>query len=363
MIVSVAYFILYFFLFSMLLALLLFNRKRYNFALPHSPRISILIAARNEEHTISNCLQAIELLDYPKEKIEVLLGDDGSTDRTREVIDAFIRDKPQYKCFTITQRMGKAQGKGNVLAHLAKHATSDYFFLTDADITVPRKWLQALLSQLEERVGVVTGITTTTGSSLFARLQSLDWLYALGLMQVVSDLKLPVSTMGNNMLIRREAYEAVGGFESIDFSVTEDVAIFKQIIGKGWHSRNIFDKEALALSAPVESTLGLLHQRKRWMRGSMHLPFYMVTILVLHAAYYPVLLPFFVHTSVGVMLAIFLGKLFLQSLFAHICLERIGLTAPWWLYVVFELYLVISSIVLIVFFFLPTSIRWKGRHY
>ncbi len=363
MIVSVAYFILYFALFFLLLALLLLNRKRYGFLLPHSPRISILIAARNEEHTILNCLQAIERLDYPSGNIEVLIGDDSSTDRTRATVDAFIKNKPRYKLFTITQNMGKAQGKGNVLAHLAKQATTDYFFFTDADITVPRKWLQALLSQLEPEVGVVTGITTTTGSSLFSRLQSLDWLYALGLMQVVSDLKLPVSTMGNNMLIRREAYEAVGGFETIDFSVTEDVAIFKQIIGKGWQSRNIYDKNALALSAPVGSTLALLHQRKRWMRGSMHLPLYMVAVLVLHAAYYPVLLPFFVHTSVGVMAAIFTGKLFLQSIFAHVCLKRIGLAAPWWLYVVFELYLVVSSIVLIVFFFLPTSIRWKGRRY
>ncbi|QCR22418.1 glycosyltransferase [Pontibacter sp. SGAir0037] len=363
MIVSVIYFILYFSLFILLILLLLFNRKPYHHKLSEKPPVSILIAARNEENNILACLKAIEALDYPAGLVEVLIGDDASTDATKAVVDAFIKDKPLYKCITITGKMGQAKGKGNVLAHLAKLASSDYFFFTDADIQVPRQWVHVMLSEMQEDVGVVTGITTTKGAGLFARLQNMDWLYALGLMQMVADLKLPVSTMGNNMLLRRQAYEAVGGFEVIPFSVTEDVAIFKAIIEKGWQSRNIYDRRVLALSEPAETILQLLHQRKRWMRGSMHLPLYMVVVLVLHSAYYPVLLPFFTYTSVGVMAGIFAFKVVLQSIFVAVCLQRVRQQQPWWLYLLFELYLVISSVVLIIFFFLPTSIRWKGRKY
>lgn len=363
MIVSVVYFILYFTLFLMLLGLLLFNRRRYTLQLQHHPRISILIAARNEEQNILRCLQAIEALEYPADKVEVLIGDDASTDRTRQLIDDFIRDKPNYTCISITHTLGKARGKANVLAHLAKLATTDYFFYTDADIAVPREWVRAMLSELEEGVGVVTGITTIAGHGFFSRLQALDWLYALGLMQVVSDLKLPVTSMGNNMLLRRQAYEQVGGFEHIDFSITEDIAIFNQVLKHGWGFRNIYSRHVLALSAPA-TTFGLfLHQRKRWMRGSMHLPFYMAVIFILHSAYYPVLLPFFTYTSVGVMLAIFTFKLLLQSLYLHICLRRLGRSAPWYMFLFFELYLVVSSVILIVYFFLPVKTVWKGRKY
>ncbi|AKD04130.1 glycosyltransferase [Pontibacter korlensis] len=363
MIVSVAYFILYFSLFIALMALLVFNRKPYTLKLGYQPRVSILIAARNEEHTILRCLQAIEALDYPKDKLEVLIGDDASTDTTRVVVDAYIQDKPQYTCITITHTLGKAKGKANVLAHLAKLATTDFYFYTDADIAVPPGWIKAMLSEMREDVGVVTGITTIEGNGFFAKLQAMDWLYALGLMQVVSDLGLRVTTMGNNMLLRRQAYEQVGGFEGIDFSITEDIAIFNQVLKRGWGFRNIYNKYVLALSTPAATLSAYLQQRRRWMRGSMHLPLYMAIIFILHSAYYPVLLPFFAYTSVGIMLAIFTFKLLLQSVYLHICMRRVGHSASWWMYICFELYMVVSSVILIIYFFLPVKTQWKGRKY
>ncbi len=363
MIVSLVYFSLYFLLFVVLLALLLFNWKRVLRPNTQQPRVSILIAARNEEYTIRRCLEAIANLDYPAEKIEVLIGDDASTDATRAVVDDFIKNTPNYTCISIQQQTGRTKGKANVLAQLTAHATTDFFFFTDADIAVPPHWVQAMLSEMQEGVGVVTGITSIAGNSLWAKLQAMDWLYVLGLMQVVSDLKLPVSTMGNNMLLRRQAYESVGGFEGIAFSLTEDIAIFNAIVKQGWGFRNIYHPAVLALSTPVADLAAYLHQRKRWMRGAMHLPLYMAIIFVLHSAYYPVLLPFFVYTSVGAALAVFALKLFLQSLYVHICLRRLGRALPWWFYIAFEVYLVASSVLLIIYFFLPLNIVWKGRKY
>ncbi|GAB3199689.1 cellulose synthase/poly-beta-1,6-N-acetylglucosamine synthase-like glycosyltransferase [Pontibacter aydingkolensis] len=363
MIVSVAYFILFFTLFLVLLVLLLVNRKRYTSDPDQLPRISILIAARNEGHTITRCLTAIEALDYPKVKIEVLIGNDGSTDSTQEVIKAFIKDKPYYTCINITQSINQLKGKQNVLAQLSRLATSNLYFYTDADIAVPPTWVKGMLGALTDKVGVVTGITTTQEHTLFAKLQALDWLYALGLMQVVSDLNKPVTTMGNNMLLRREAYEDVGGFESIPFSITEDIAIFNKILEKGWGFRNVYSNEVLALSTPATDFNQFMHQRKRWMKGAMHLPVYMTIILVLHSAYYPVLLPFGFHTSAGVVLAVFTAKLIMQSVFLYVCLRRLHRSAAWWEYFVFEIYLVITSIVLLVFYYLPVKTVWKGRKY
>ena len=82
MIFSIVYFIVYFSIFLGLLYLLVFNRKSYTSKLTKYPKISILIAARNEEHSIERCLAAIDALDYPKDKMEVLVGNDASTDNT-----------------------------------------------------------------------------------------------------------------------------------------------------------------------------------------------------------------------------------------------------------------------------------------
>jgi len=363
MIVSVIYFIVYFSIFLGLLFLLVFNRKRYTSNLTEFPHISILIAARNEEHSIERCLASIDALDYPKDKMEVLIGNDASTDNTCAIVEQFIKGKLNYKCITITENMGNARGKANVLAHLAKHATSDYFFYTDADIAVPENWVQTMLAALDEKVGVVTGITTITGNHFFHKMQALDWLYALGLVQVVSDIGLPVTSMGNNMLLRREAYESVGGFETIKFSITEDIAIFNEVLRKGWDFRNVYTRDVLALSLPAGNFVQYINQRKRWMSGSMHLPLYMAVIFILHAAYYPVLIPFFAYTSVAVMGGIFVLKLIFQSIFVHICLRRLNLAVPWLYYLFFELYLVVSSVLLIIYFFIPIKTVWKGRRY
>ncbi|MBB6611981.1 glycosyltransferase [Pontibacter sp. Tf4] len=363
MIVSVIYFIVYFSIFLGLVYLLFYNRKSYTSAFTKQPRISILIAARNEEHSILRCLTAIEALNYPKDKIEVLIGNDASTDNTLAIVSNFIKDKPNYRCITITQTIGNTRGKANVLAQLAHHATTDYFFYTDADIAVPKNWVQTMLSALDEKVGVVTGITTITGKHFFHKMQALDWLYALGLIQVVADVKLPVTTMGNNMLLRRQAYESVGGFEGIKFSITEDIAIFNEILSKGWEFRNIYNRDTLALSLPAGTFWQYMYQRKRWMSGSMHLPWYMAIIFILHSAYYPVLIPFWVHTSVAIMLGIFVLKLIFQSIFVRECLRRVNMTVPWYYYILFELYLVVSSVILIIFFFIPVKTVWKGRRY
>ncbi len=71
---------------AMLVSTLLFAARRGAAPTPLPaplPRVSILIAARDEEAAIGRCLTAIRALDYPAELVEVLLGDDGSTDRTR----------------------------------------------------------------------------------------------------------------------------------------------------------------------------------------------------------------------------------------------------------------------------------------
>lgn len=363
MMVSVAYFVLYFIVFAALLLLLIFNRRRYSARVTDLPNISILIAARNEEANILACLQAIAGLDYPPEKIEVLIGDDDSTDHTRALVEAFIKDKPGYTCLPITGTVGQAKGKANVLAQLARKASSNIFLFTDADIKVPPTWVKTMLAGLDDKVGVVTGLTTVTGHRLFDKMQRMDWLFSIGLMQVFSDLNMPVTTMGNNMLLTRKAYEEVSGFESIPFSITEDIAIFNQILKRGYGFRNLYDSKVLAWSAPAPDYGALLEQRKRWMRGSVFMPKYMFALFVLHSAYYPVLIPFFFKASLGIALSIAVVKLLLQSLFMHICLKRLNRSASWWQYIGFELYLLVTTFVLILYFFLPTKVNWKGRKY
>lgn len=363
MMLKILYFALLFILSVVLLVLWLFNRRRYQKQLPQFPAVSILIAARNEEHTILRCLRALEQLDYPREKLDILIGDDASTDDTYRVVRQFIRDKPQYQCVTISQNIGLARGKANVLAHLTRLATTDYYFITDADIAVPPGWLQTMLAQLKPGVGIVTGITTVAGPRLFDQLQSIDWVYALGLFQVVTDLNLPVFTMGNNMLITRPAYEATGGYENIPFSVTEDAALYIQVVKRKWRTVNIFDRSVLAISTPAATVRQLLHQRRRWMEGIYQIPIYMSVIFILYSCFYPIWLPFFRVTTPLVFWGILAGKLVWQTIFIQVGARRIGLKFPVWQLVLYEFFMMFIAIASIIYYILPVKITWKQRKY
>ena len=131
------------------------------------PFISILIAARNEEENIFSCLQAVAALSWPTDKFEVLVGDDQSSDGTGAMVQEFIKDKPNFRLVSIDQNLGQARGKANVLAHLARQAKGEFFFITDADVRVPALWIQSLLANSDTKKVIVSGATFMQDSSLF----------------------------------------------------------------------------------------------------------------------------------------------------------------------------------------------------
>jgi 1,2-diacylglycerol 3-beta-glucosyltransferase len=328
------------------------------------PRVSILIAARNEEAAIGRCLRAIQGLQYPPERVEVLLGNDGSTDATAaEAAAAMVGYAGSFQLIPITATLGAARGKANVLAHLARAATTDYFCITDADIAIPPTWLTGLLAHAGPGTGSVTGLTLVTGPRLFHRLQGLDWLLSLGLVQVVTDLGRPVTAMGNNMLVTRAAYEATGGYEALPFSVTEDFELFKAVQGRGYGCRNLFRPEVLAESLPMYTWSGLLHQRRRWLRGVEQLPGWLQACLALYGSFYLLLAALAVVAGWSWALGVWAAKLGLQGWLAAKCFRRVGRRPPLELLPVFELYTIVLTGSLVVFRLLPLRFEWKGRRY
>src|SRR4051794_40849265 len=115
----ILYFGIYFGIFVLMLLLLQANWQKPVTLSGEKVKVSILIAARNEANNIERCLTSITRLNYPADLIEVLIGNDGSTDETAKIVETFIADKPNFKLVSITEKLGQAHGKGNVLAHLA----------------------------------------------------------------------------------------------------------------------------------------------------------------------------------------------------------------------------------------------------
>lgn len=327
-----------------------------------APTISILIAARNEEDTILDCLRAVSRLHYPAEAVEVLIGNDQSTDQTRSFVAGFIADRPSYQLIDIAESTLGLRGKANVLAQLAQRARGYYLFFTDADTQVPPDWLDAMSRQFTDKVGIVTGVTLPEGPGLFQKLQTIDWLYNLTLTHLLSSMGIPVTAMGNNMAVSRVAYEAVGGYEHLPFSVTEDYALFRAIVGKGFGFRNRLDERVLARTKPADTFGAFLHQRKRWMRGASQLPAWIVALLYAQYLTGPLLLAlgwFWPALAVG----LYVIRLLVQTTVISFGLSRLRRSGLWLYALLFEPYQLLIGPLAVAFYWLPTRMEWKGRRY
>jgi len=327
------------------------------------PHVSILVAARNEVATIERCLQALAGLNYPPALLEILIGDDASTDDTRAVVRRFIANKPQFRLLSIRRQLGTARGKSNVLAHLCRAASAEaeYFLITDADMSMNPNWVQTMVAAALPDVGIVTGITTASGP-LFGRLQGLDWLFGLNLIRLLTNLGVPVTAIGNNMLVRRAAYESIGGYEALAFSICEDLQLFKQVVAQGWQFRNLISPAALGISVPQPTVRHLLRQRKRWMKGTAHLPWQLSALFGSYALFYTVLSWPGLWT-LSTVATLWVAKVGCQTLFLAVTLRQAGRREQLHVLLLYECYLLTMSLAVLVYTVWPHPIEWKERRY
>ena len=327
------------------------------------PMVSILLAARNEEQLILRNLTAINALNYPKDKLEILIGNDESTDNTAQLVTDFIKDKPYFRLFHIDKTVGKGRGKANVLGQLAHKASGEFYFITDVDVKLPRNWILALLQEFTEGVGLVSGTTKCERGSLYATLQSIDWLHFMGYIKAFANAGVGCTSVGNNMAVRAEAYWQTGGYEEIDFSITEDYKLFKEVTSRGWQWRTIMGEDSLGLAWYIPSIKEMLHQRKRWLIGARELPLNWKGMIILYGLFIPVVLAIFWFNS-RLAFAIWISKFLVQSVFIiFLCLATERRPFSFLYLLVYEFYVILNTAATAIFYWLPIKSVWKGREY
>jgi cellulose synthase/poly-beta-1,6-N-acetylglucosamine synthase-like glycosyltransferase len=350
--------------FGVLFGLLVYKKKVF-VELVEYPFISLLIAARNEEDKIEDCLKSIAALNYPADKIEVIVGNDASSDNTQAIVERFISDKQNFKLINLDgTENSSTKGKARVLATLAQHAKGDYYLITDADVEVGPLWAKGLISEMvHSKLHLIGGTTHVKATSKFEQYQQVDWFYFMGIINVVDSLNYPLTMVGNNMAISAEAYRKVGGYETIPFSITEDYALFNSVRKEGFKTAQIFNQETLVRTRAINSVVGILKQRKRWLKGGWSLPFiYRMMMFVLGAWYFTLPLLFVLNWKLGLLF--FLVKIVLQLL-QLLKMYRLISLRPQHYFAIFTydvyLFFIMPSISL--YFILPFANTWKGRRY
>ncbi|MDO5712740.1 MAG: glycosyltransferase, partial [Micrococcales bacterium] len=226
---------------------------------------TVILAAYNEEAVIERTLRALMSSDYPVREFVVV--DDGSHDRTAEIVEALSIQDPRV----VLLRQPNS-GKATALNLGLTHATSDVIVTLDADTLIDAHTITNLVRHFAVdqtgRLGAVAGVVRVGNRrrNLLTRWQALEYVTQIGLERGAQDALGAISIVpGACAAWRREAIIEAGGYSSVTLAEDCDLALTLHRL----HWLITQDDEALAYTEAPETVDDLLKQRTRWTFGTL----------------------------------------------------------------------------------------------
>ncbi|MBI4010159.1 MAG: glycosyltransferase family 2 protein [Candidatus Aenigmarchaeota archaeon] len=246
----------------LLIFLLLYSRNKSQLRLTPKlfrfPSVSIIVPAYNEQDAITSTLKSLNALNYPKDKLEIIVVDDGSEDNTYEVAKRFKNVKVLCK---------EKGGKANALNFGLSKAKGEIVACVDSD-SHPRP--DALLKSIpffndSSVAGVTTSIFANRPKNLLETLQWLEYSMIVWSRKLLEFLDAVYVTPGPLSLYRKNALIKVGGFDAKN--MTEDIEIAWRLLSKGYKIK--MATEAKTYTNIPNKLKAWWRQRIRWNIGGM----------------------------------------------------------------------------------------------
>lgn len=225
-----------------------------------TPTISIIIPAYNEENYLDKCLQTLLKLDYPKDKMEIIVVDDGSADNTYELAKSY--EKKGVKAYR-----KKNAGKGAALNYGIKRATGEFIATMDADSYVMPKTLKQILAYFQDKevMAVSAAVKIKPTGSPIKELQRVEYLMILFSRKLLSFIDAVPVTPGPFSMFRAKVFEEIGGFDEHNLVEDQEMALRMQ----AHHYKIRSSVTADVFTTPPNNLKNLLKQRVRWQRGGV----------------------------------------------------------------------------------------------
>ncbi len=327
--------------------------------LENAPKISVLVAVRNEAHNVPAMIQNLAQLDYPSNRMSILIGDDDSTDDTWQQLEQFTQDDTRFKLVRIDQS-GALLGKARVIEQLIRISDTPYYLITDADVRVPSSWARGMTAFGQAGYGVWGGCTTVYGNGIWSSLQNLDWLLAQGMLTSAAQSYQTLAVSGTNMALSQQACQAIGGYKSIPYALTEDIGFLTAARASGCKAGLLYTKEVCARIPPQKNWATLLKQRARWTYGATKLPWPVIAMLSLRAFYLMAVIIMVWFNPVLAAAAYLLRQLVQWGIIKALA-QRLNQSINLSAMLLFELYYSLVTLGGLILYLLPISISWKGR--
>jgi cellulose synthase/poly-beta-1,6-N-acetylglucosamine synthase-like glycosyltransferase len=236
-----------------------------------STKVTVIIAARNEENNILNVLNDLFLQEFPGDLLEILIVDDGSADNTFQKITDFAAKNPSFplSVLRIDLHDTSAGSKKSAIKLAVPRSAGDLILATDADTRMGKNWIASMVSYYEKyRPEMILGpVVYFEGSDLFSKIQLCEFMGLMAVTEGSCNLGRPLMCNGANLAYSRKAYETVGGFDdNLEVASGDDMFLMMKIRRKFGRNAVQFNRsgDAIVFTEPNKTFHEFLHQRLRW---------------------------------------------------------------------------------------------------
>jgi cellulose synthase/poly-beta-1,6-N-acetylglucosamine synthase-like glycosyltransferase len=225
---------------------------RHNISPAGSPSITVIVPARNEAADIAATLHSLIAQDYPN--LQIIAVDDRSTDQTGAIIDTIASQHPdKLRALHVIELPTGWLGKTHAMALAAHHAPTDYLLFTDADVlfrsdAIRRSLAHAVATSADHLVTIPTTLIHRWDEAAILGFFQIFSLWAARPWRISNPkAKHDAIGIGAFNLLRREAYNQIGGFESLCLEIIEDISLGRRIKRAGLAQRLCFGPGLVSL--------------------------------------------------------------------------------------------------------------------
>ena len=229
-------------------------------------KVSIIVAARDEEANIAKTINDLVAQRYPRALTEIIIIDDHSTDHTAEIVLSYADQN--VKLIKLNEDRALNSYKKKAIQTAIGTCSGELIVTTDADCRMGESWLSTIVNLYEQKKYkmISSPVAYFQEKSFFERLQSLEFLYLIGLGASTIGNKQPSTCNGANLAYEKATFYEVGGFQGIDDLASGDDELLLHKIAAKYPDRIGFlkNREAIVYTHAKENLSAFIQQRRRW---------------------------------------------------------------------------------------------------